>query len=181
MCIALCTIIIAQKIPDNFPSTLQTITTAPIRRSVCNTGAYISKERRYPLPVYWYHSKGNWLRYNFAADLSSFIVETCMIMKDDKFRYFVPILRKLRAAWNLGWWLVANPVSSSCKVLLNFFSYLLGLRRYKATCVKTHCLQEVVGQLEPRYQGKWSSPCQHIDTTRKAIDCATTLPLTVFT
>ena len=22
----------------------------------------------YHLPIYWYHSKGNWLRYNFAAD-----------------------------------------------------------------------------------------------------------------
>jgi len=27
---------------------------------------------------------------------------------------------------------------------------------------------------------KGSSPCQCVDTTRKAIDCATTLPLTVF-
>ena len=35
-------------------------------------------------------------------------------------------------------------------------------------------------QLEPRFQGEGSSPCQYIDTTRKAIDCATTLPLTVF-
>jgi len=26
------------------------------------------KERSNPLPIYWYHSKGNWLRYNFAAD-----------------------------------------------------------------------------------------------------------------
>jgi len=29
-------------------------------------------------------------------------------------------------------------------------------------------------------RGKGSSPCQYIDTTRKAIDCAATLPLTVF-
>jgi len=28
--------------------------------------------------------------------------------------------------------------------------------------------------------GKGSSPCQYIDTTRNAIDCATTLPLRVF-
>jgi len=28
----------------------------------------ISRERSYPLPIYWYHSKGNWLRYNIAAD-----------------------------------------------------------------------------------------------------------------
>jgi len=31
--------------------------------------------------------------------------------------------------------------------------YLLRLRRYKAKCVKTRCLQEGVGQLEPRFQG----------------------------
>ena len=59
---------------------------------------------------------------------------------------------------------------------------------YEAKCVQRRCfqwgsvplrsdikgteLQEGVGQLEPRYQ--------YIDTTRKAIDCATTLPLTVF-
>jgi len=30
-----------------------------------------------------------------------------------------------------------------------------------------------------RYQGNGDTPCQH-DTTRKAIDCATTLPLKVF-
>jgi len=48
-----------------------------MRRSVCNAGAFnagrplcvqISRERSYPLPIYSYHSKGNWLRYNFAAD-----------------------------------------------------------------------------------------------------------------
>ena len=27
---------------------------------------------------------------------------------------------------------------------------------------------------------QFQSPCQYIDTTQKAIDCATTLPLTVF-
>ena len=37
-----------------------------------------------------------------------------------------------------------------------------------------------VGQFEPSFQGKGSSPCQYIDTTGKAIDCAITLPLTVF-
>ena len=34
------------------------------------------------------------------------------------------------------------------------------------------------GHLEPRFQGKGSSLCQYVDTTRKAIDCATSLPLT---
>jgi len=46
------------------------------RRSVCNAGAsnagrslcvQIWRERSYPVPIYWYHSKGNWLRYNFAV------------------------------------------------------------------------------------------------------------------
>ena len=32
-----------------------------------------------------------------------------------------------------------------------------------------------------RYQGNGATTCQYIDTTRKAIDCATTLPLRVFT
>jgi len=38
-----------------------------------------------------------------------------------------------------------------------------------------------VGQIEPRFQGEGVIPCQYIDTTRKAIDCTATLPLTVFT
>jgi len=37
---------------------------------------------------------------------------------------------------------------------MNFFFYLLRLRCYKAKCVKTHCLQEGVGQIEPRFQGE---------------------------
>jgi len=37
-----------------------------------------------------------------------------------------------------------------------------------------------VGQFKPRFQGEGVVPCQYIDTTRKTIDCATTLPRTVF-
>ena len=80
-------------------------------RSVCNAGAsnagrslcvQISRERSYPMPIYWYHSKG----YNFAAD-SFYIMKLCSRLfvlccrncpKDDKFRYFIPILRTLGAA-----------------------------------------------------------------------------------
>ena len=48
-----------------------------MRRIACNAGAsnagqsfcvQISRERSYSLPLYWYHSKGNWLRNNFAAE-----------------------------------------------------------------------------------------------------------------
>ena len=81
----------------------------------------ISREWSYPLPTYWYQSKGNWSSYNFAGD-SFYIMKLCSRLfilycrncpKDDKFRYLIPILRKLGAAYNLGWWLVGKPVSTS--------------------------------------------------------------------
>jgi len=37
-----------------------------------------------------------------------------------------------------------------------------------------------VGSFAFRYQGNGATPCQYIDTTRKTIDCTTTLLLTVF-
>ena len=54
-------------------------------------------------------------------------------------------------------------------IVIEFFFCLLRLRRYKAKCVKTRCLQEGVGHLKPRFQGQGSPACQYIDTTRKAI------------
>ena len=49
-------------------------------------------------------------------------------------------------------WLMAR-----WKARVEFFLYLLRSRRYKAKCVKTRCLQEWVGHLEPKFQGKGSS------------------------
>jgi len=37
-----------------------------------------------------------------------------------------------------------------------------------------------IGPFAFTYQGNGGTPCQYIDTTRKAIDCATTLPVTLF-
>jgi len=86
-----------------------------MRWSVCNAGAsnaggslcvQISREWSYPLPRYWYHSKGKWLRYNFATE-SFYIMKLCSRLfvlycrncpKYHKFRYFIPILRKLWVA-----------------------------------------------------------------------------------
>jgi len=42
-------------------------------------------------------------------------------MKDDKFRYLIPILRKLGAASNLGWWLVGKPVYDFLFVIIELF------------------------------------------------------------
>jgi len=44
----------------------------------------------------------------------------------------------------------------------------------------TQVLPMRVGPFAFSYQGKGATSCQYIDTTRKAIDCATTLMLTVF-
>jgi len=55
------------------------------------------------------------------------------------------------------------------------------LSRYEAKLVcATQVLPMRVGPFAIRYQGNGATPCQYIDTTRKAIDCTTTLPLTVF-
>ena len=49
---------------------------------------------------------------------------------------------------------------------------------------KNVCATDVLpmgfGHFAFRYRGNGATPCQYIYTTRKAIDCATTLPLAVF-
>jgi len=54
------------------------------------------------------------------------------------------------------------------------------LPRYEAKYVKRTRFQWRVSPFAFRYQGNGATPCQYIDTTRKVIDCATTVPLTVF-
>jgi len=44
---------------------------------------------------------------------------------------------------------------------LNFFFYLLRLRRYKAKRVKTRSLQEWVGHFEPKFQGEGIVPGEY--------------------
>jgi len=59
-----------------------------------------------------------------------------------------------------------------------FLVLSLAVEALQGKCVKTRCLQQRVGHLDPRFQGEGVVPCQYIDTARKAIDCATTLRLT---
>jgi len=54
------------------------------------------------------------------------------------------------------------------------------LLRYEAKCGGTQVLPMRVGPFAFRYQGNGATLSQYIDTTRKAIDCATTMPLRVF-
>jgi len=97
-----------------------------------------------------------------AADFSSSIVE--IVQKTTNLGTLSPF------------WGSQCPVFVKCNW---FFFYILRLRRYKAKCVKTRCLQDGVGHLEPRFPGKGVVPLPiywFFYTTRKAIDCATTLP-----
>jgi len=117
---------------------------------------YIDTTRK----IYWYHSKGNWLRYNFAADgfytmklYSRLFVLYCWnCLKDDKFRYLITILRQLGRRRTLA----DGSLESPCRLLKcnwTTFFYLLPLRRYKTKRAKPHCFQERVGHFEPRFQG----------------------------
>ena len=116
------------------------------------------------LPVYWYHSKGNWLRYNFAAD-SFYIMKLCSILfvlycpsrpKDDKSRHFDPHFVEVKGGVEPWWMARCKARAEFLLSVIELLFYLLRLRRYKAKCVKTRCLQGV-GHLEPRFQGKGSS------------------------
>jgi len=50
---------------------------------------------------------------------------------------------------------------------LDFFSYLLRLRRYKAKGVKTRCYQEGLGQFERRFQGEGVVPGEYFLVSAK--------------
>ena len=54
------------------------------------------------------------------------------------------------------------------------------LPRYEAKCVQRRCFHRGSVPLRSDIKGTELPPCQYIDTPRKAIDCATTLLLTVF-
>ena len=88
-------------------------------------------------------------------------------------------LTGLRAAnfrRDFNWWLLGKPVFDCMFAVVKFFSISL----MAAALCATHVLTMGVGPFAFRYQGNGATPCQYIDTTPKAIDCATTLPLTVF-
>ena len=70
-----------------------------------------------------------------------------------------------------------SPISATAELLF----YLLRLRRYKAKCVKTRCLQEGVS-LSQDFRRRGHLPTNIlIPLESQLFDCATTLPLTVFT
>ena len=54
-------------------------TLAAFRRGCVSLSQYVRGKGSPPLPTYWYHSKSNWLRYNYAAD--SFWATVCKTVR----------------------------------------------------------------------------------------------------
>ena len=98
--------------------------------------------------------------------VSSYIMKLCSRLfvlycrsrpKDDKCRHFDPHFEEVRGGVEPCWMarLKAHADFLLSVIELLFLSfYLLRLRRYKAKCVKTRCLQEWVSHLEPKFQGE---------------------------
>jgi len=98
------------------------------------------------------------MRYNLAADSFFYIMKLfCRLLvlycrsrpNDDKSRHFDPHF------WWMARWKARDEFLLS---VFELFFYLLRLRRYKAKCVKTRCLQEWV---EPRFQGEGVVPGEY--------------------
>ena len=106
------------------------------------------------------------MRYNFAA-LSFYIMKLCSRLfvlhcrsrpKYDNSRHFDPRFEEVRGGVEPWWMACWKARTDSWLSVLNFFFYLLRLRRYKAKRVKTRSLQECVGQFEQRCQGEGVVP-----------------------
>jgi len=112
------------------------------------------------------------MHYNVAAD-SFYIMKLCSRLfvlycrlrpKDDKSRHFDPHFEEVRGSvepwWMARWKALAEFVLSVIELL--FLSLTVeALQAYKAKCVKTRCLQEWVGHLEPKFQGERVVPGEY--------------------
>ena len=111
------------------------------------------------------------MRYNFAAD-SFYIMKLCSRLfvlycrsrpKDDKSRHYDPHFEEVRGDvepwWMARWKARAEFLLSVIELL--FLSLTVEALQVKM-CKKIRCLQEWVGHLEPKFQGKGSSQLGNI-------------------
>ena len=122
-------------------------------------------EKVVPVRIYWYRSKGNWLRYNFAAE-SFYIMKPCSRLlvfycrncqKDDKFRYLIPILRKLGGRRRT---LVDSSLESTCRLLFNCnwtFFLSLAADELQGKTYQNSLLVRGLSQMSQNFRGKVSS------------------------
>jgi len=117
------------------------------------------------------------LHYNFAAD-SFYIMKLCSRLfvlycqsrpKDDKSRHFDPHFEEVRGGVEpclmARWKALVEFLLSVIELL--FLSVMVEARRYKAKCVKTRCLQEWVGHLQPTFQGEGVVPGEYFLVSTK--------------
>ena len=110
------------------------------------------------------------MRYNFTAD-SFYIMKLCSRFfvlycrsrpKDDKSRHFDAHFEEVRGGvepcWMARWKARAEFLLSVIELV---FLSLTVEALYKAKCVKTRCLREWVGHLEPKFQGEWVVPWEY--------------------
>ena len=115
------------------------------------------------------------MRYNTAGDIF-YIMKLCSRLfvlycrsspKDDKSRHFDPHFEEVRGGVE-PWWMARWKARAEFLLsVIDFFFYLLRLRRYKAKCVKTRCFQEWVGHLEPKFQGERVVPGEYFLVSTK--------------
>jgi len=115
------------------------------------------------------------MRYNLAPD-SFYIMNLCSRLfvlycrsrpKDHKSRHFDPHFEEVRGGVE-RWWMAPWKASAEfLLIVIELLFYLLRLRRYKAKCVKTRCLQEWVGHLEPKFQGEGVVPGEYFLVSTK--------------
>ena len=108
-----------------------------------------------PLPIYWYHSKGNWMLYNFAAD-SFYIMKLCSRLfvlhcrsrpKYDTSMQFDPHFEEVRSGvepwWMARWQDLAEFLLSVIELLFLSLiaTIIIGLRKFiMRTCSQALCM-----------------------------------------
>jgi len=104
--------------------------------------------------------------YNFAAD-SFYIIKLCSRLfvlhcrsrpKDDRSKHFDPHFEDVGSGVEPWWMANWKALAEFLLRVIELLFYLLRLRRYKAKCVKSRCLQEWVSHLELKCQGEGVVP-----------------------
>ena len=157
-----------------------------MRRSVCNAGAsnasrslcvQISRERSYPLPIYWYHSKGNFYLFLFLKSLIALQLGCWQFLYNETLQQtFRPVLSKLskrrqiyvlyphfeKVRGGIEPWLMAR-WKARVDFLLSLIDLLflsLTIEALQGKMCQNSLPSGGVGQFELRFQGERVVPCQ---------------------
>jgi len=125
-------------------------------------GGKISLGRGRPLPTCWYHSKVNWLRYNFAAD-SFYIMKLCRRLfvlycrsrpKDDKSRHFYPHFEEVRGGVEPWWMARWNARAEFLLSVIELLFLSLTVEALQSKMCKNSLPSGVGRSLGAKFQGK---------------------------